>query len=218
MPCRYTGVTHTSSFAVRTHTCGELRKSDAGRKVKLCGWVQYQRMNKFVLLRDAYGVTQLVVPDEVCSLWRLIVLSNVEVTFTFLTLAHSRRWIWPIRSRVFPWNQSYRQMGKLQKGFQARTILYATPALMILWIFNDLQRCFSLFFSGRTKSLERLKSFWRISKFFPPQPPTCHFWSRTPPRLLSFKSTHNHRQYSWFMLLNLVVFPYIGEGTFENGT
>jgi hypothetical protein len=24
-------------------------------------------MNKFVLLRDAYGVTQLVVPDEVCT-------------------------------------------------------------------------------------------------------------------------------------------------------
>ena len=77
------GVAHVNSFAERSHTCGELRKSDVGRKVKLSGWVQFQRLNKFVLLRDAYGVTQLVVPDEVCN-WRLIVLSNVGVTFTFL--------------------------------------------------------------------------------------------------------------------------------------
>lgn len=59
------GVTHANSFALRSHTCGELRKSDVGRKVKLSGWVQFQRLNKFVLLRDAYGVTQLMVPDEV---------------------------------------------------------------------------------------------------------------------------------------------------------
>ena len=61
------GVAHVNSFAERSHTCGELRKSDVGRKVKLSGWVQFQRLNKFVLLRDAYGVTQLVVPDEVCN-------------------------------------------------------------------------------------------------------------------------------------------------------
>lgn len=61
------GIAHANSFTERSHTCGELRKSDAGRKVKLCGWVQFQRLNKFVLLRDAYGVTQLVVPDEVCT-------------------------------------------------------------------------------------------------------------------------------------------------------
>jgi len=31
----------------------------------LCGWIEYQRMTKFVTLRDAYGSTQLVVPDDV---------------------------------------------------------------------------------------------------------------------------------------------------------
>lgn len=66
-------VTHANSFALRSHTCGELRKSDVGRKVKLSGWVQFQRLNKFVLLRDAYGVTQLMVPDE-----RLDLLNKVQ--------------------------------------------------------------------------------------------------------------------------------------------
>lgn len=31
----------------------------------MCGWIEYQRMTKFVTLRDAYGSTQLVAPDDV---------------------------------------------------------------------------------------------------------------------------------------------------------
>jgi hypothetical protein len=83
------GFTHANSFALRSHTCGELRKSDVGRKVKLSGWVQFQRLNKFVLLRDAYGVTQLVVPDEVCTPKRLIeVLGNVELGDFHFSCSH----------------------------------------------------------------------------------------------------------------------------------
>ncbi len=47
----------------RTHTCGELRITDAGKNVTLSGWVQRIRnfggMN-FIDVRDRYGITQLV--------------------------------------------------------------------------------------------------------------------------------------------------------------
>lgn len=51
----------------RTNTCGELRLSDAGKRVTLAGWVQRSRKMggmTFVDVRDRYGLTQVVFNNE----------------------------------------------------------------------------------------------------------------------------------------------------------
>ncbi len=54
----------TSQWSNRSHTCGELRPEHRDQRVVLSGWVQYVRLGgRFVLLRDAHGVTQLVLPE-----------------------------------------------------------------------------------------------------------------------------------------------------------
>ncbi|VDM15928.1 unnamed protein product [Hydatigera taeniaeformis] len=47
--------------SLRTHTCGELRESDIGKAVTLCGWLYNTRVSSsFLLIKDAYGITQIV--------------------------------------------------------------------------------------------------------------------------------------------------------------
>ena len=48
---------------MRSHTCGELRPTDAGQRVHLCGWVDTVRDHGgliFIDLRDRYGLTQAI--------------------------------------------------------------------------------------------------------------------------------------------------------------
>ena len=49
----------------RTHNCGELRLADAGKTVTLAGWLENMREVgsnlAFVVLRDFYGTTQVVI-------------------------------------------------------------------------------------------------------------------------------------------------------------
>ncbi|PIN90108.1 aspartate--tRNA ligase [Candidatus Pacearchaeota archaeon CG10_big_fil_rev_8_21_14_0_10_34_76] len=52
---------------LRTHTCGELRRSNVGKKVKLSGWVDSIRNFGrlwFIDLRDRYGKTQIVMTEK----------------------------------------------------------------------------------------------------------------------------------------------------------
>ncbi len=52
----------------RTHTCQELRISDCGKQVRLAGWMENVREVSsalaFVVLRDFYGTTQIVIETE----------------------------------------------------------------------------------------------------------------------------------------------------------
>src|SRR5579863_6194711 len=54
----------------RTHTCGELRAGDAGKRALLMGWVHRRRDLGgvyFIHLRDRDGVTQLVFRENTAA-------------------------------------------------------------------------------------------------------------------------------------------------------
>ncbi|NCB50408.1 MAG: aspartate--tRNA ligase [Clostridia bacterium] len=55
-------------FQSRTHNCNELRLEDAGKSVKIVGWMENVREVSgslaFVVVRDFYGTTQLVAETE----------------------------------------------------------------------------------------------------------------------------------------------------------
>ena len=66
----------------RTHTCGELRLEHVGQQVQLAGWMENVRevgaSLAFVVVRDFYGKTQLVIQNE--ALIRQIKAINKEST------------------------------------------------------------------------------------------------------------------------------------------
>ena len=72
----------------RTHNCGELRTDDVNKKVRLAGWIQTIRDMGgivFIDLRDQYGITQLVSPDDqkmVDELSKIPTESTISVTGT----------------------------------------------------------------------------------------------------------------------------------------
>lgn len=51
-------------YTSRTHNCGELSRKDEGTNVRVMGWLVYKRMNRFIVLRDAYGIVQAFVDSE----------------------------------------------------------------------------------------------------------------------------------------------------------
>ena len=72
----------------RTHNCGELRAEDAGRTVTLAGWMENVREVgnnfAFVVLRDFYGTTQVVVetPEMMKTFKAINKESTIAVTGT----------------------------------------------------------------------------------------------------------------------------------------
>ena len=72
----------------RTHTCGELRLSDAGKQVKICGWLENVREVgselAFAVIRDFYGTTQVVAEtaQQVAQLKSITKESTVSVEGT----------------------------------------------------------------------------------------------------------------------------------------
>jgi len=69
-------------FQSRTHTCGELRLGDAGKAVTIVGWMENVREVganfAFLVLRDYYGTTQVVVETE--EMMKIIKSINKEST------------------------------------------------------------------------------------------------------------------------------------------
>ena len=68
----------------RTNTCGELRLGDAGKKVTIVGWLENVREVgsnfAFLVLRDYYGTTQVVVETE--DMMKLVKAINKESTIS----------------------------------------------------------------------------------------------------------------------------------------
>jgi aspartyl-tRNA synthetase len=68
----------------RTHTCGELRKADAGKTVTLDGWVHKWRDHGgllFIDLRDRYGVTQVVFKPDLLDQKTMNEASHLRAEF-----------------------------------------------------------------------------------------------------------------------------------------
>ena len=76
----------------RTHTCNELRLEHVGQKVQLCGWMENVREVgnnfAFVVLRDFYGTTQLVIDNE--EMFKQIKALNKETTLCVVGTVRER--------------------------------------------------------------------------------------------------------------------------------
>ncbi|MBP3704772.1 MAG: Asp-tRNA(Asn)/Glu-tRNA(Gln) amidotransferase GatCAB subunit C, partial [Clostridia bacterium] len=76
----------------RTHTCGELRLSDAGKNVTIVGWMENIREVgnnfAFVVLRDFYGTTQVVIENE--AMMSVVKPLNKETTISVTGVVRER--------------------------------------------------------------------------------------------------------------------------------
>jgi len=77
---------------MRTHTCGELRLSDAGKEVRIVGWMENIRIVSaslaFVVVRDYYGTTQVVI--ETAEMMNAVKALNKETTIAVAGVVRER--------------------------------------------------------------------------------------------------------------------------------
>ena len=76
----------------RTHNCGELRLCDAGKQVTIVGWLENVREVgsnfAFLVLRDYYGTTQVVVETE--DMMKIVKPINKESTISVTGVVRER--------------------------------------------------------------------------------------------------------------------------------
>ena len=76
----------------RTHTCGQLRLADAGKEVTIVGWLENVREVganfAFLVLRDFYGTTQVVVETE--DMMKVVKPINKESTLSVTGIVRER--------------------------------------------------------------------------------------------------------------------------------
>ncbi len=76
----------------RTHNCGELRIADAGKSVTIVGWMENVREVganfAFVVLRDFYGTTQVVIETE--EMMKAVKGLNKETTLSVTGIVRER--------------------------------------------------------------------------------------------------------------------------------
>ena len=79
-------------FQSRTHTCNELRLENVGEKVKIVGWMENVREVgnnfAFVVVRDFYGTTQVVVETE--EMMNIVPSVNKESTISVEGVVRAR--------------------------------------------------------------------------------------------------------------------------------
>ena len=95
----------------RTHMCGALRSSDAGKKAVLMGWVNRRRdlgSIIFIDLRDSTGVTQVVVNrelnpaahDKAEALRNEYVVAVIGTAGAVITVANGFEKLWKLHNEL----------------------------------------------------------------------------------------------------------------------
>ena len=131
----------------RTHTCGELRLEDAGKTVRLCGWLENLREVgselAFVVLRDFYGTTQIVAEtEEMVSAFKAVAKeSTIAVNGSVRERASKNNKIPTGEIEVVP--ASFEVLGRCQHGelpFQINRSRDADESIRLKYRYLDLRR------------------------------------------------------------------------------